>query len=621
MVDPQNPLEPENEYQQPGREVYFYEGQDSSALVAKVSTALMLGLKSMVVSDSKKFIKKLETTMTVEVDDKGCLFEPDELGNSVTNQLRIWSIHADNSGSEENKAFIKDISKEVKNVDALLASPSLGTGVDICDYHFDAVFGAFHAVSQSATECAQALHRYRHLVALHIWVAPRPPFGYKETNAQKIKQQMLDLNQMTAFLIRIDKENGTRGVEKDWALDAYCEIEAQRNYSINNLRDELMTLLEEMAYNITTVESEPDAVVKTKLKEAGQYLDTAHQLAVVNAANISPQVYLARQAQEYLSPEEIVECEKYRLQRDYGMPVTPELVQRDAGGHLISQLIALESLLAPSSGEIIDPDTGRQYPAPPQIVADKDLRERDYLPLAIDWHNYSSKWLARHNLGLPKLLARLMAGEEICATDPDVVRMTQMAIASRVHVKAILNLTIPENCQPLWLVGVLLNQLGLATASRKKGGRGQQVTYRSLEVESIAFAVSVLQYREQQRLLKAEREKEQQENVRQHQAKMLSLYGIEPTKTTVSTPPNKDKLLSLEDGVDTALDQLEIVNFDSDNTQEKLQPYLDLVLGTFDVGVSVLKEIVMGLQGQKNLSNSLLRWLSKPISFIPMDVP
>ena len=83
-------------------------------------------------------------------------------------QLRIWSIHADNSGSKENKAFIKDISQQVKNVDALLASPSLGTGVDLCEYHFDAVFGAFHAVSQSATECAQALHRYRHQVPLHI---------------------------------------------------------------------------------------------------------------------------------------------------------------------------------------------------------------------------------------------------------------------------------------------------------------------------------------------------------------------------------------------------------------------------------------------------------------------
>ena len=207
-----------NDYKSAGRTVYFYEGKD------KIFTALMLKLKIMVVSDSKKFIKKLEAAMTVKVFEGRAVPEP-----TNNNKLRIWSIHAENSGSEENVAFIKDISTEVKKVDALLASPSLGTGVDIPDYHFDAVFGAFHAVSQTATECAQGLHRYRPQVPLHIWVAPRPPFGYKETNAAKIKERMLQLNEMTAFLIRIDKETGKRGAEKDWALDAYCQIEANRN--------------------------------------------------------------------------------------------------------------------------------------------------------------------------------------------------------------------------------------------------------------------------------------------------------------------------------------------------------------------------------------------------------
>ncbi|MFL9458060.1 hypothetical protein AB0758_44425 [Tolypothrix bouteillei VB521301_2] len=32
---------------------------------------------------------------------------------------------------------------------------------------------------------------------------------------------------MTAFLIRIDRETGKRGVEKDWALDISCQLEAQ----------------------------------------------------------------------------------------------------------------------------------------------------------------------------------------------------------------------------------------------------------------------------------------------------------------------------------------------------------------------------------------------------------
>ncbi|HEY9772165.1 MAG TPA: plasmid replication protein, CyRepA1 family [Coleofasciculaceae cyanobacterium] len=573
-----------NEYKQAGREVFFYEDKDSSALVAKISIALMMGQKIMVVSDSKKFIKKLEAMMTVSVDEERALFEPGTGVNSQNgSKLRIWSIHADNSGSSANKAFIKDISTEVKNVDALLASPSLGTGVDICDYHFDAVFGAFHAVSQSATECCQALHRYRHQVPLHIWVAPRPPFGYKETNAEKIKESMLQLNQMTAFLIRINKKSGQRGAEKDWALNAYCEIEAQRNYSINNLRDDLLILLEEMAYKITIKESEGDVKIKNKMLEAGRYLNNVHQLAVVNATDISKQEYLSRQAKDYLEPEEIVECEKYRIKRDYGMAVTDELVKKDKQGSLIGQFIALESLLANSEDKIVDPETNREYPAPPQIVSDKDLKERDNLPLCMDWHNYSSLWLARYNLGLPKLVTRLMSGEEICAADPDVKKIAEAANASRVHLKAILNLTVPENCKPMWLVGVLIGQLGLKTVSNKKGKRGEQVRYYSLAKEDTIFAIEVLQYRIKQREEKAKRELEQQEKNREHQAMMQVQYGIDPPVDIVSTPPNKENVYTSGGGMDTDENWLNsdknlLSKFNSE-LKQKLKRYFSILRG------------------------------------------
>ncbi|WP_258169538.1 hypothetical protein [Nostoc sp. 'Peltigera membranacea cyanobiont' N6] len=58
-------------------------------------------------------------------------------------------------------------------------------------------------------------------------------------NARRIKEKILQKNEMTAFLIRIDRETGRCGAEKDWALDASCQIEAQRNWSINNLRADL----------------------------------------------------------------------------------------------------------------------------------------------------------------------------------------------------------------------------------------------------------------------------------------------------------------------------------------------------------------------------------------------
>jgi hypothetical protein len=611
-----------NNYKSAGRTVYFYEGKDDTALVSKIFTALMLGLKIMVVSDSKKFIKKLEAAMTVKVFEgrrqraggRGQEAEGRRDLEPSENKLRIWSIHADNSGSDENVAFIKDISSEVKNVDVLLASPSLGTGVDIPNYHFDAVFGAFHAVSQTATECAQSLHRYRPQVPLHIWVAPRPPFGYKETNATKIKERMLELNEMTAFLIRIDPVTGRRGAEKDWALDAYCEIEANRNRSINNLRDDLHSLLDEMEYNLITAELETDTQVAMELKEAALTLDTQYQSAVVRAKDINSSEYNSRQSKDYLPPEEIVECEKYRIQRDYGMPVTEELVKRDAGGYLISQLIALESLLLPHQGEIIAPATGKKYPAPPQIVAEKDLRERDNLPLCMDWHNYSGKWLARHILGLPKILSRLLAGEEICATDPELVQMTETAVMTRTHIKAILGFTIPVNCKPMWLLGILLGQLGLKMIARKKGKREKQVRYYSLSVSELTFAIEVLQYRNRQRIEKAQKEREIQEQACLHQAMMQIQYGIAPPVSSVSIPPQKRDIHTLEGVVDTEKDVPQNVDSNSNellpHTLEKLKPCLELLEGTINLGMEVIKGLIDGVSCTDKILYLLIRKLA-----------
>ncbi|MHC5730642.1 MAG: bifunctional DNA primase/helicase, partial [Nostoc sp.] len=60
-----------NNWKNGDRLVYWYEGDNSSALVAQISAALMMGQKIMVVSDSKRFIKKLEQSlsMSVRVED------------------------------------------------------------------------------------------------------------------------------------------------------------------------------------------------------------------------------------------------------------------------------------------------------------------------------------------------------------------------------------------------------------------------------------------------------------------------------------------------------------------------------------------------------------------------
>jgi hypothetical protein len=517
-----------NEWRNGSRTIYWYEGDNSSALVAQISAALMLGEKVMVASDSKRFIKKLDKSFTINYEESSS--SPSELGSlkgkgsgekeeltdsSTLSPLpltpcparraswRIWSVHSDNSGSDENVAFIKDITNAVKNFDALFTSPSLGTGVDISQYHFDLVFGVFHGVSQTATECAQQLYRYRPKVPFHIWVAPRPPFGYKDTNASKIKERLLQTNEMTAFLLRIDRETGKRGAEKDWALEAYCQIMANRHYSLNNLRDDLRSLLTEMGNTFIYVGSDSDPQSLESLKAAAQALDSAHNSAVAKAKNITLSEYRARQSKDYLDPNEIFECEKFRISDSYGIEVTESLVEMDKGGRLIRAIAGLEAILAPPEESIVDSKTGRSYPMPPTIVTQKDRTERDNLPLCIDWGNYSARWLARFNLGLHQILSSLMKGDEVTADDSTLLKMTEIAIHCAAHVKAILGFTIPLDCKPIWLLATLVEQLGLKLTFRKQGKRGQQVKLFSLSKEELEFAMHVIAHRVEKRNQKA----------------------------------------------------------------------------------------------------------------------
>ncbi|MFN6500256.1 MAG: bifunctional DNA primase/helicase, partial [Nostoc sp. DedQUE01] len=345
--------------------------------------------------------------------------------------------------------------------------------------------------------------------------------------------RLLQTNEITAFLLRIDRETGKRGAEKDWALDAYCKIKSARHQSINNLRTDLRELLKHMGNQIVPVDDENDAPAWELLKTAGDALDSAHHHAVARANNISKSEYRARQTKDYLSPEEINECEKFRIHDAYGMEVTPELVYKDNSGRLVGALAALEAILCPPQEMIVDSRTNQQYPLPPAFVTQLDRTERDKLPFCMDWGNYSARWLARFNLGLHHILGCLVQGAEITSADPHLLNMTAIAIQCAAHIKAILGFTVPSDCQPIWLLATMLEQLGLKLACRKQGPRGMQVKLFSLSKPELDFALAVIAHRQNKR------------------AETQSASGREPISSPVSTPPTNGIGNPLVKGADT----------------------------------------------------------------------
>ena len=598
----ETPLIFKNNYQNPGRDVYYYKGKDYSALVAKLIDAVKQGKRVMVVSDSKKTIKKLEEILTLKLTN-----EPGQLTSSLSQERKrvIWSIHADNSGSEENQYFIQNISEAVEEVDVLLASPSLCTGVDIQGERFDEVYGFFNAVSLSATDCLQALHRYRQQVPLHIWVAPRPSFGYQNTNPDVIKQEMLQLNEFNGFLMGIDFETGEKSPVNGWVFDAYCQAEAKRNRSLNNLRDHLHRLLARMGYNIIPVEAVRDDDAKSDLREAALKVDEHHIQQVTKAEKIERNKYLQLKKKTYLTPEERYEVERFRIEDGYGQSVTEELVKRDKGGAYLGQLINLEAVLSPAQGEVVEETTGKKRPLPPQIVLDKDKWELENLPFLPDRQHHCTQWMMWQTIGLPKILERLFAGEEYSADDPDLTQMAETAISYRDNIKTILGFWIPDNCSPTWLLGMLLGKLGLKTASRKKGSNGQQVKFYSLSIEELTFAKDVLEYRQEQRLQREKRKLQRQEENRLYQIMMETQYGLTNPQNSISTPNSNTNIPNKQQGVDMAKSQ-------QPSIIHQLQPAIDLLFETVNLGRSVVKGLFDGITCQNWILYLLMRKLAQP---------
>ena len=245
-------------------------------------------------------------------------------------------------------------------------------------------------------------------------------------------------------------------------------------------------------------------------------------------------------------------------------------------------MIDLEAVLSPPQGEVINPNTGSKRLIPPQIVLDKDKWELDNLPFLPDRQHHCTQWYMWQTLGLPKILERLFAGEEYSATDPDLVNLAKTAMSYRDNIKTILGFWIHDNCSPTWLLGMLVQKLGLKTASRKKGSSGNQVKYYSLAVEELILATQVLEYRQQQRIKREERKRQQKEENRLYQIMIKTQYGI--TTNSISTPTQNGNISKLQQGVNLPQTQ-------SPRYLEKILPVIDL-LETVGEGLDLVKVLI-----------------------------
>ncbi|HEY9846500.1 MAG TPA: plasmid replication protein, CyRepA1 family, partial [Candidatus Caenarcaniphilales bacterium] len=224
-----------NGYLNGDRQIRWFEGADASALVSTLKDDIAAGGRPYVFTDSKTEAKRLEVVLSDTFPNK-----------------HIEVIHGDNSGEEDKINFVEQINQRVREVDVLIATPSLGTGVSIDVDHFSAVYGIAHGGSLSASQLSQGLFRVRPRLPMAVWVSPKICGGYRETSSTRLREDAIKRYKATGIILQIDPISGEEQAANQPYLKLWSELNARKHFSLNRLRESLADLLKAEGHILVT---------------------------------------------------------------------------------------------------------------------------------------------------------------------------------------------------------------------------------------------------------------------------------------------------------------------------------------------------------------------------------
>lgn len=330
-----------NDYKTSGQSLNLYPSEPQ--MVQNMIENILAGKRVFVTSNSKEKIKTLEKA--IEKAAKECKVN-----------LSTLMITSENSRQKEIQEFIKDIKRKILDYDAVLSSPSLGTGIDITfgndAQEIDCVYGFFENLINTHFEVDQQLARVRNPKEINVWISParycfETEFGV--VSADYLYDIFIDVVHDDS----IDPENllGTVGIDPFYILASM--IITHQRASKNNLKSNFIELRERQGWRVMPVPRDEEIIKKGKdIFAAGKVLKNSQYVEKVDAAQVMNQLeFLTFQRRidsndGNVDPEEWFAFYKTRMELFYGVPCTKSLVESDGKGKLMGQIRQFQSLIA-----------------------------------------------------------------------------------------------------------------------------------------------------------------------------------------------------------------------------------------------------------------------------------
>jgi hypothetical protein len=339
-------------------------------LEARVIEAIKRGERCFIVSNAKKYVEVLHRMIL-----NAC-------GDGVT----IRAITSDNSRDGATIEFIKNIKTAILTVQVVIASPSIGTGVDITfpggARMVDRVFGFFYPFVNTHTDIDQQLCRVRNPGAVDVWIdAMRFEFT---SNVDVIKDDLARAYTVKRA-VRGRREDGMVDYDRDEPLLMICaHVTALQRASKNRLVELFCQLREANGWDIERV---GEVSGSNAFDEAKKMLAAERIERLMQAKTVSSDDYIELDNKATnganMTPDEKIIYEKNHFERTIGVALDHELIRMNLDSKLIQKIETMAGVVKSWAygSEMIDtrlqPATtpeGRLQEAKPAVLVAMFLR-------------------------------------------------------------------------------------------------------------------------------------------------------------------------------------------------------------------------------------------------------
>lgn len=281
------------------------------------------------------------------------------LQREVGPTLKSILITAEERAETRVNAFLANVRKEILNYDVVVASPAIGTGIDITfpdnAQMIEAVYGFFNARINSHYDCDQQIGRVRNPKEVKIWISgQRLEF---EIEPEVIKRDLVETGEMAAAVNHYDQWGNPIFDPNHPLLALVANVYCAQRASQNNLKSLFVAHKKHngwKAIRIRAPNEDNGAAIdelhetKTKITQSAFEMEQERVAQLCAATRLNDNRFQelkrdqAKQAQ--IGVANTYAVERYEIEKFYGEIITPELIGFDRRGAMRAAIKRFGSL-------------------------------------------------------------------------------------------------------------------------------------------------------------------------------------------------------------------------------------------------------------------------------------